>query len=85
MSGLLGETIKKRVNTRKNKTMNVLIEIECETIADLHTHLKELQKQIRKQAKVNKANPQKDDFPAGTQLEDDNCYGYHTLDVYEQG
>jgi hypothetical protein len=63
--------------------MNILIEIECETIADLHTHLKVLQEQIKKQAKVNKASPQKDDFPIGTSLYDDNCYGTHKMDVIE--
>lgn len=63
--------------------MNILIEIECETIADLHAHLKELCKQIRKQAKINKSDPQNDDFPVGTQLYDDNCYGTHELNVIE--
>jgi hypothetical protein len=63
--------------------MNVLIEIECETIVDLHTHLQALQKQIRKQCRVNKSNPKEDEFPVGTQLEGDNCYGYHTMDVIE--
>lgn len=63
--------------------MNILIEIECETIADLHTHLTELCKQIRKQTKVNKSNPKTDDFPIGTQLYDDNCYGSHELNVIE--
>ncbi len=63
--------------------MNILIEIECETIADLHTHLKVLQGQIRKQATINKQDPQKDDFAIGTSLYDDNCYGAHQMDVIE--
>ena len=63
--------------------MNVLIEIECETISDLHKHLQVLQQQIKKQAKINNSDPQKDDFPVGTALQDDNCYGYHTMDVYK--
>lgn len=63
--------------------MNILIEIECETIADLHTHLTVLCKQIRKQAKINKADPKVDDFAVGTQLYDDNCYGTHELNVIE--
>lgn len=63
--------------------MNILIEIECDTIADLHTHLTELCKQIRKQTKVNKSDPKKDDFPVGTHFEDDNCYGTHELNIIE--
>jgi hypothetical protein len=63
--------------------MNILIEIECETIADLHTHLKVLQEQIIKQTEVNRQDPQKDDFAIGTSLYDDNCYGTHKMDVIE--
>lgn len=60
-----------------------MIEIECDTIADLHTHLKVLQEQIRKQATINKQDPQKEDFAIGTQIYDDNCYGTHELNVIE--
>lgn len=63
--------------------MNILIEIECETIADLVKHLNVLQGQIKKQTKVNKSDPQKDDFAIGTSLYDDNCYGTHELNVIE--
>lgn len=63
--------------------MNVLIEIECETITDLHKHLEVLQGQIKKQVKVSKQDPQKEDFPIGTSLYDDNCYGTHKMDVIE--
>lgn len=64
--------------------MKALIEIDCETIAELHAHLKEIQKQIKKQTKINNADPQKDDFPVGTSIYDDNCYGTHALDIIEQ-
>lgn len=63
--------------------MNILIEIECETLAELIGHLKVLQRQVKKQSQINKSDPQKDDFPIGTQLYDDNCYGTHELNVIE--
>lgn len=63
--------------------MKVKIEINCETILDLHVALTEVKKQIRKQARINKADQIKDDFSAGTYLTDKNCYGDFELEVFE--
>lgn len=64
--------------------MEITIQIDCETIADLHAHLHELQKQIREKARKLKLSPLNEMFPvpdnhdgADMDLYDDNCYGEH--------
>ena len=64
--------------------MKIIIEIDCDTISEAYAHLTVLQKQIKKQTKINKVDPDKDDFPAGTEFYDDNCYSTHTASVYEE-
>lgn len=60
-----------------------IIQIECETIGELYTHLTVLKKQIKKKAKKEKLNPAKEAFKENDSIIDDNCYGYHSLTVYE--
>lgn len=61
--------------------MRVLIEIECDTVSDLHQHLDVMKRQVRKESKKQKLDPLHDEFPLETVLEDDNCYGSHELSV----
>lgn len=63
--------------------MNIQIDIECDTISELIGHLAVLKRQILRQAQINKVDTTKADFPIGTQLYDDNCYGTHELNVIE--
>lgn len=63
--------------------MKVMIEIDCETISELHTHLNVLKKQIRQRCKKEKLNPQKDEFPNNTYFSDCNCYGEQYTHIYE--
>lgn len=63
--------------------MNIMIEIECETIADLVAHLRVLENNIIKQSNINNQNMRREDFAIGTKLYDDNCYGTHELSVIE--
>lgn len=57
--------------------MNIQIDIECETIAELIQHLGEIHRQVERQARINGADIASDDFPLGTILCDNNCYGTH--------
>lgn len=59
-----------------------MIEIQCDTIAELQQHLEVLQRQIMKQTRVNRQLIN-DDFAVGTKIYDDNCYGTHELNVIE--
>lgn len=61
--------------------MRVLIEINCDTISDLHQHLDAMKRQVRKECKSRKLDPLHDDFPLDIELEDDNCYGEHQLKI----
>ena len=60
--------------------MKIKIEIDCETISDLYSHLSELRRQIKKETKKRKLDPLRDEFGSDVNLYDDNCYGTH--DVY---
>jgi len=57
--------------------MNIKIEIECNTINDLHSQLTKLASQVKKSAKKQKLNLLTDEFEAedSDSLSDDNCYG----------
>lgn len=61
--------------------MRVLIEVNCETIGELTTHLHVMFKEVKAECKKQKLNPDKDEFPIDTELEDDNCYGSHELKI----
>lgn len=64
--------------------MKVMIEIDCETINQLHNHLSVLKKQIRSRAKALVLDHTKEGFPAETQFYDDNCYGTHHAEIVEK-
>lgn len=61
--------------------MKITVKIECETISDFYSHLSELRRQIKKQARKLKLDPLRDEFPKTVDLYDDNCYGTHTVTV----
>jgi hypothetical protein len=61
--------------------MRVLIEINCESVGELTTHLYEMVKQVKALSKKIKLDPHHDELPIDTVLEDDNCYGEHELKV----
>lgn len=61
--------------------MNIIINIECETVSDFYSHLSELRRQIKKEAKKLKLNPASDEFPDNVTLYDDNCYGTHIVTI----
>lgn len=63
--------------------MKVNVKIECETISELHTHLIELAKQVKKSARKQKLNPLRDEFAPedADSLCDDNCYGSHAVKI----
>lgn len=63
--------------------MKLIIEIDCETINQLHNHLTVLKKQIRSRAKQLKLDHQKEAFQVKTEFYDDNCYGMHMATVIE--
>lgn len=63
--------------------MKITIDIECETIAEFHAHLKELAKQVKKSAKKQRLDPTVDEFQPedADSLCDDNCYGSHEVTI----
>jgi len=61
--------------------MRILIEIDCDTVNEITSHLKHLREQIKKEAAKKKLDIFSDEFEIGTELEDANCYGEHTLTV----
>lgn len=63
--------------------MKITIEIDCETISDFYSHLSELRRQIKKECKRLKLVPSNDEFPPTVDLDDDNCYGTHTVTISE--
>jgi hypothetical protein len=60
--------------------MKAKIEIECETIGELTSHLYEAIRQIKKEAKKRKLE-HSDEFEVSIVLEDDNCYGSHDIEI----
>lgn len=62
--------------------MKIVIEINCETIGELTTHLYEIIKQAKKECRKQKLDPLHDEFESGLRIEDDNCYGDHLLRVF---
>mgnify|MGYP001565856112 CR=1 FL=1 len=62
--------------------MKIRIDIECESISEFWVHLAVLKKQIKKEAKRLKLNALEDRFPKkGVDLDDNNCYGTHTVKI----
>lgn len=63
--------------------MKVTIEIECDTIAELRSHLSVMRMNVLKETKRKKLDRYHDELPKDTELRDDNCYGCHVLHVTE--
>lgn len=63
--------------------MRISIEIECDTIQELKSHLSVLNAQITKYVKTNKLDKHHDELSSSVVIEDDNCYGCHILQVTE--
>ena len=63
--------------------MKVTVHIDCDTIHEFYSHLCQLKRQIKKEAKRLKLNPLDDEFTrkSGDKLYDDNCYGTHIVTV----
>jgi len=61
--------------------MIVNIEIECETIDEFGTHLHVILTTLNKKAKRAKLNFYQDEIPISMDLNDDNCYGSHTVTI----
>jgi hypothetical protein len=55
--------------------MNIKIEIDCDDHNELFAHLTVIRQQLKKELKKNP------DFTG--ELEDSNCYGYHSIDVQD--
>lgn len=63
--------------------MKIIIEIDCDTINEFHSHLLELARQVKKNAKKQKLNPLEDEFKCedSDSLSDNNCYGTHKVTI----
>lgn len=61
--------------------MEVIITIQCDTVAEVKAHLWKLQRQLTKYSKKLKIDKLHDDLPMGEpeDLSDDNCYGSHEV------
>lgn len=60
--------------------MKVEINIECETIKEFNQHLTVLKTQLQKEMR-RLALQWDDEFPEVVNLDDDNCYGAHSVTV----
>lgn len=61
--------------------MKVTIKIDCETIAELHGHLSELRRQVKRKATKEFLIPLNDEFVNARGLNDSNCYGTHEVSI----
>jgi hypothetical protein len=61
------------------KIIKIKIEIECDTIMQIFQHQRVINHQIRKEMKRQNLNQFEDDFSKKLHLEDDNCYGEHSV------
>lgn len=63
--------------------MKIKIEIECDTIQELHGHLNKIKEDVRKHTKKLKLDSLHDELPRklGPELYDDNCYGGHHVNI----
>lgn len=61
--------------------MKVTIKVDCDTINELALHLSQINRSIKKEAKKQKLNPEKDEFEGSKKImfQDDNCYGEHLV------
>jgi hypothetical protein len=68
--------------TFKKENMKMLIEIDCDNLQELYSHLSQMKVAVFKLMKKIKGT---DELPVGFTLEDDNCYGSHYAIVKESG
>ena len=61
--------------------MHIEIEIDCETIFEFTQHLKKITEDVVKETRRLGLNPAEDGLPRNTDLDDDNCYGTHSIDI----
>ncbi len=61
--------------------MKIEIEIECETIGEFELHLKKMLVDIDNESHRLNLNPNVDELPESIDLDDDNCYGSHTVKI----
>ena len=61
--------------------MNIIIEIDCDTISEFYGHLTKIREDIKKETKRLKLNPLEDEFPNIASLDDVNCYGEHYVEI----
>lgn len=61
--------------------MKIKINIECDTINELYSHLSELKRQVKARCKERNLNPLEDEFLPKDYigLSDNNCYGTHDV------
>jgi hypothetical protein len=55
--------------------MKVLIEIDCDDVQELYSHLAKMKMQVF--ILMKKRFKKTDELPTGFVIEDDNCYGSH--------
>lgn len=64
--------------------MKAIMEIDCETVGELVTHLRVAATQVKKEVKKWKLNPDDQLTMEVTVLEDNNCYGTHKLTITQE-
>lgn len=64
--------------------MEITIKIECEYISQLRIHLKHIDEQIVKKVKSENLEQYTDEFKDATGLDDNNCYGSHTVEITKE-
>jgi len=61
--------------------MKALIEIECDTIQDFLNHLEKIKEDTIKQCENKLLKFDEDEVPDHILLNDDNCYGFHEVQI----
>lgn len=61
--------------------MKIKIEIDCDTISQIHSHLYVIGRDLRKHTKKFNLNPVEDEFPKRIKFDDENCYGEHIVKI----
>lgn len=61
--------------------MKITIKIECDTIIEFRGHLEMLRDQIKKKVKSEKLDHFHEEFSNADNLDDNNCYGTHEVEI----
>lgn len=61
--------------------MKIKIEIDCDTIGELVSHMYEIIRQVKKESRIFKLDPKNDTFEKKVILDDNNCYGTHKVTI----